>query len=234
MAGAGYGGRGAGGRGRRLPEVLTEGELAALVRCANRGSPTGCRNLAMLLCMGRCGLRVGETLALRLQDVSADAIHVWQGKGGKDRTVPLDPQTAQAIEAWRGMRRGLSIRTHRLFVTITTRGAGEIEGLRSGPASAETEPGSPISQQYVRTMVARYARRAGLSKLVHPHTLRHTAATQWLRAGFDLRQVQQLLGHASPVTTQVYTHVFDEDLQRRQAALAPLPLGSGGRGPKGA
>ncbi len=81
-----------------------------------------------------------------------------------------------------------------------------------------------MSPVYVRQMVRRYGGRAGLEKDVHPHTLRHTAATTWLRQGFNLREVQKLLGHSSPATTEVYTHVFDEDLQRKQEGLEPLAL----------
>jgi integrase/recombinase XerD len=213
-----------GGRGKRLPEVLTEPELARLLRQANRRSPTGARNLAMLLCMGRCGLRVGEVTSLQLKDVTQDAIHVWRGKGAKDRVVPLDMQTGQAIEAWLAVRQRLEIRTRTLFTTITTREEGEATGLKCGPVSAATEPGKSVDPRYVRQMVARYATRAGLEKDVHPHTLRHTAATTWLRAGFNLREVQKLLGHSSPATTEIYTHVFDEDLQRKQKALLPLDL----------
>ena len=86
--------------------------------------------------------------------------------------------------------------------------------------SATTQAGRPVSPVYVRQMVRRYAERAAIEKRVTPHTLRHTAATTWLRQGFNLREVQKLLGHASPATTEVYTHVFDEDLQRKQEGLA--------------
>jgi site-specific recombinase XerD len=212
-----------GGRAKKLPEVLTEEELATLVRQANRRSPTGTRNLAMLLCMGRCGLRVAEVVGLQVKDVTADAIHVWRGKGAKDRTVPLDPQTGQAIDAWKAVRKKLSIRSHTLFTTVTDRAEGEVS-IGERVVQAGTEAGTPVSTVYVRQMVKRYVTRAGLQKDVHPHTLRHTAATTWLRAGFNLREVQKLLGHSSPATTEVYTHVFDEDLQRKQQTLAPLPL----------
>ncbi len=221
MAGHAY--RSSGFR-NRLPEVLTEEELTHLVRQANRRAPTGVRNLAMLLCMGRCGLRVGEVIALDLKDVTRDSLHVWQGKGAKDRTVPLDLQTAQAIEAWREVRRRLRIRSHTLFTTITEREEGQATGLLGGPASCATEPGRPVSPQYCRQMVPRYARRAGIDKRVHPHTLRHTAATNWLRHGFNLREVQEMLGHSSATTTEIYTHVFDADLQRKQQALPPLEV----------
>jgi len=211
------------GRPRKLPEVLTEDELTALVKQANRRSPTGTRNLAMLLCMGRCGLRVGEVVALQTKDVSDHTLRVWRGKGAKDRTVPLDPQTAQAIDAWLAVRRKRGIRTRTLFTTITDRAEGEAR-IGDRQVSATTQAGRPVSPVYVRQMVKRYGERAGLEKDVHPHTLRHTAATTWLRQGFNLREVQKLLGHSSPATTEVYTHVFDEDLVRKQDGLAPLAL----------
>ena len=89
---------------------------------------------------------------------------------------------------------------------------------------ARTSAGRPVSPVYVRQMVRRYAQRGGLEKDVHPHTLRHTAATTWLRRGFNPREVQKLLGHSSAAMTELYTHVFDEDLQRKQRGLAPLAL----------
>jgi site-specific recombinase XerD len=212
-----------GGRPSKLPEVLTEEELAALVRQANRRSPTGTRNLAMLLCMGRCGLRVGEVVALHTKDVTDRTLHVWRGKGAKDRTVPLDPQTAQALDAWRAVRKKRGIRSRVLFTTITNRTEGQAV-IAGRTVDARTRAGKALSPVYVRQMVRRYGQRAGLEKAVHPHTLRHTAATTWLRQGFNLREVQKLLGHSSPATTEVYTHVFDEDLQRKQEGLEPLAL----------
>jgi integrase/recombinase XerD len=210
-------------RPRKLPEVLTEEELAAVVRQANRHSPTGTRNLAMLLCMERCGLRVGEAVALQTKDISDRALHVWRGKGARDRTVPLDPQTAQAVDAWRAVRKRLGIRTRPLFTTITNRVEGQAV-IAGRTVDARTCVGRPVSLVYVRQMVRRYAQRAGLEKDVHPHTLRHTAATTWLRRGFNPREVQKLLGHSSAAMTELYTHVFDEDLQRKQEGLAPLAL----------
>lgn len=212
-----------GKRSKKLPEVLTEEELAALVRQANRRSPTGVRNLAMLFCMGRCGLRVGEVVALQTKDISDHTLHVWRGKGAKDRTVPLDPQTAQALDAWREVRKKRGIRTRALFTTITERAEGTAT-IAGREVDARTRAGKPVSSVYVRQMVKRYGERAGLEKDVHPHTLRHTAATTWLRQGFNLREVQKLLGHSSPATTEVYTHVFDEDLVRKQEGLVPLAL----------
>jgi site-specific recombinase XerD len=97
-------------------------------------------------------------------------------------------------------------------------------GFGDGTVDARTRAGKALSPVYVRQMVRRHGERAGLEKDVHPHTLGHTAATTWLRQGFNLREVQKLLGHSSPATTEVYTHVFDEDLQRKQEGLTPLAL----------
>ena len=162
-------------------------------------------------------------VALQTKDVTDHTLQVWRGKGAKDRTVPLDPQTAQAVDAWRAVRKTLGIRTRSLFTTITNRTQGQaVIGGRA--VDARTRAGKPLSPVYVRQMVRRCGERAGLEKDVHPHTLRHTAATTWLRQGFNLREVQKLLGHSSPATTEVYTHVFDEDLQRKQEGLVPLVL----------
>jgi len=212
------------GRRKTLPEVLTEQELGALIGQTNRHSPTGARNRAILLVMGRCGLRVGEVVALQTKDVGRDALHIWQGKGAKDRTVPLDPQTRDALDHWLDVRRKQGIREWVLFTTITMRARGAANLGDGRVLAAQTRPGRPVSDRYIRQMVKRCGKRGGLEKDVHPHTLRHTAATTWLRQGFNLREVQTLLGHSSAVTTEVYTHVFDEDLQRKQAALPPLLL----------
>ncbi len=123
----------------------------------------------------------------------------------------------------RTVRRKRGIRTRTLFTTITDRAEGEAR-IGDRRVSVTTQAGRPVSPVYVRQMVRRYAERAAIEKRVTPHTLRHTAATTWLRQGFNLREVQKLLGHASPATTEVYTHVFDEDLQRKQEGLAPLAL----------
>jgi integrase/recombinase XerD len=226
-------------RAKKLPRVLTEEQLTELLKQANRRSPTGARNLAVMLLMGRCGLRVSEVTALKSSHVTADSITVKAkaegrnktedaggAKGDRERVVPLDPQTAQAVDAWRAVRRKLGLRSHTLFVTITDRGEGEVTlPAQTRTMSFATEPGRPLSRQYVTQMVKNYARRAGLNPaLVSSHVLRHTAATTWLRAGFNLREVQQLLGHSSPATTEVYTHVFSADLQRKQQALSPLAL----------
>ena len=217
------------GSRKRLPEVLTEEELGALIGQTSRRAPTGARNRAMLLVMGRCGLRVGEVVALQTKDVERDALHVWRGKGAKDRTVPLDPQTGDALDRWIDVRRDLGIRARVLFTTITERAGGAADLGDGRVLDPATRPGKALSDRYIRQVVARLAKGAGIEKQVHPHTLRHTAATAWLRAGFNLREVQTLLGHSSTVTTEVYTHVFDEDLQRKQAALPPLDLRRAGR-----
>jgi len=208
-------------RPRRLPEVLTEQELAALVRQPNRRAPTGCRNLALLLCMARCGLRVGEALALEHRDTQGGQLTIREGKGAKDRVVPLDPQTAQALDAWWEVRGRLGANGRRVFVTITHRTTGRAR-INGRELDTSTQPGQPLSACYTRQMVARYAQKAGIEKRVHPHTLRHTAATTWLRQGFNTREVQELLGHASLVTTQVYTHVFPEELRAKMQGLTPV------------
>lgn len=212
-------------RSKRLVEVLTPDELTALIRETSRRAPTGIRNRAMLLVMARCGLRVGEVIALQVKDVEDDLIRVWRGKGAKDRTVPIDPQTASAIDLWRQSRRTLGIRNRTLFCTIMQRDTTETADLGDGRTlNLSTRPGKPVAGAYLRDAIKRYARRAGIAKRVTPHTLRHTAATLWLREDFDIREVQELLGHASITSTQIYTHVFPETLIAKQAARQNLPL----------
>jgi len=220
----------------KLPRVLTEDQLTALLREANPRYPTGARNRAAMLLMARCGLRVSEVTGLKVKDVAADTVFVrahdgdaeLQGgaKGNRERAVPLDGQTADAIEAWRAFRKSLGIRSHTMFTTITDRDGGEVAMPERGiTIEVGTKAGRPLSRQYVTSMVKRLADRAGMDRrLVSAHVLRHTAATMWLRAGFNPREVQALLGHSSMATTQRYVHVFNEDLQRKQQNLSPLAL----------
>ena len=211
-----------GSRPKRLPEVLTEQELATLVRQTNPRAPTGARNRALLLTMGRCGLRVAEALALQVKDVEGDALHVWRGKGARDRTVPLDPQTAAAIEAWRSHRKKLGIRAHTLFCTITDRAEGEVVLKHAGSVSVATTPGQTISATYVHTLVKRLAKKAGIERNVHCHTLRHTAAVSFIRNGGDAFSLQRLLGHSTLAMTRHYCELADVDVKRVHITASPV------------
>jgi site-specific recombinase XerD len=174
-------------KGRRLPpEVLTEAEVSALLRACSNRAPTGVRNRALIVLMYRGGLRVGEALALRPKDLdrAAGTIRVLHGKGDKARTVGLDPQAFAVLERWLDRRAARGINGHApIFCTLK---------------------GEPVSSSYVRVLLPRLAKKAGIVKRVHPHGLRHTHAAELAREGVPARLIQEQLGHSSLATTDVY------------------------------
>jgi integrase/recombinase XerD len=181
--------------GRKLPEVLTAGEVEALFDRPNQGAPTGLRNLAMMTLMHRCGLRVAEVCGLHLRDVEwrERRIHLRAAvaKGGREAYVPFDGRTGELLERWVEVRRRYAAGRRHLFTTLH---------------------GGPVDRRYAWEMVRRYGRRAGLDRDVHPHLLRHTFATELLSEGFNVREVQQLLRHADIRTTVLYTHISQSEL----------------------
>lgn len=183
---------------RKLPKTLTPDELEALMGRPNMAAPTGLRNRCMLELMHRAGLRVSEVCGLHLRDVrwgeGEIQLRAEITKGGREATAYVDARAETLLERWKVVRREHAARRPHLFTTLA---------------------GGPVSRQYVWEMVSRYARRAGIDWPVHPHTLRHTYATELLRDGFNLREVQQLLRHADIRTTTIYTHLFDADLHRK-------------------
>ncbi|WP_300680230.1 tyrosine recombinase XerC [Nocardioides sp.] len=186
---------------RPLPAVLRADEAEDLIRqavaAADDGSPVGLRDVAMLEVLYATGVRVGELVGLDVDDVDADrrVVRVL-GKGRKERTVPYGVPAAQALEAW--LRRGRP--------AIVAEGAG--------PALFLGARGRRIDQRAVRTLVHRRIAEVPGAPDIGPHGLRHSAATHLLEGGADLRSVQELLGHASLATTQLYTHVSTDRLRR--------------------
>ena len=190
---------------RTLPPALRVDEARALLEAAavhaDDGSALGRRDVAILELLYATGIRVGELCGLDVDDVDAErrVVRVF-GKGRKERTVPYGLPAARAVADW------LAVRNQ---VVVTGAGAALFLGAR----------GRRIDQRAVRTLVhARLTDVPGAPDL-GPHGLRHTAATHLLEGGADLRTVQELLGHASLATTQIYTHVTTERLRQayRQA-----------------
>ncbi len=212
---------------RRLPRVLTDDELYALLRQPNVQTPVGLRNKAMLKAMAYGGLRISEVVGLRTKDLRREdgrlVVDVRDGKGGVDRTVPLPDHTTETVETWLARRGELGIGNGYVFCTISRGRNVHPVATRKGFSEVltvtELTPGRPLNPSYVRALVSRLAARAGIEKRVSPHVLRHTAATRMLRAVGDVRPVQEFLGHANVSTTQIYTEVLVEDVAQAVDAV---------------
>jgi len=179
----------------RIPEVLTAKEQAALVSQPNPRYPTGERNRMLLRLMLDTGLRLSEATALQWRDLdlTTGKMTVRQGKGSKDRVLWIAEESLTLLRNWR------------------ERQAQDVRGLCGHVFT--TLDGGPVSARYVQQMVKRCAARADIKKSVHPHSLRHTFATDLYRETRSIRLTQKALGHANLATTQIYTHVVDEELQ---------------------
>ncbi len=188
---------------RRLPDTLDVEEVDRLLEAASGG---GLRDRALLELLYAAGLRVSEAIGLDREDLSLDGAFVRViGKGDKERLVPIGEVSIDWLAAWLdGPRADLLHISH----VIAARGGPLFLGDR----------GRRLARQQAWAAVGRAARRAGLDGKVSPHTLRHSFATHLLEGGADLRVVQELLGHASISTTQLYTHLTGErirDVYRR-------------------
>lgn len=187
-----------GSKARRLPKTLSEDEVRRLMAVPNLSAPTGLRNRAMLMLMHRCGLRVSETCGLHLRDVRWDEgmIHLRPEitKGHREAFAYMDEPAQQMLERWVIVRRQYAARKPHLFTTLK---------------------GGPVSRHYCFQMVRRYGRRAEIERPISPHTLRHTYATELLKEGFNIIEVQNLLRHSDVRTTTIYLHVMDAELQRK-------------------
>ena len=182
-------------QGRKIPEVLTTEEQAALLRQSNPRYPTGERNRLMISLMLNTGLRLSEATGLHWRDVDLNTgkVMVRQGKGAKDRALWVGEDDLRLLRRWR------------------ERQANEIAGAPSHVFT--TLKGTPVSNRYVQEVVKRLAVKAGIAKDVHPHILRHTFATDLYRQTTNIRLTQKALGHANLSTTQIYTHIVDEELE---------------------
>jgi len=188
---------------RRLPDVLGVDEVERLLEAA---ATRGARDGALLELLYAAGLRISEALGLDREDLSTDGGWVRViGKGDKERLVPVGETALDALVAWlEGPRQALLERHH-------------VVPVRGGPLFLG-DRGARLARQQAWAAVTAAATAAGLAGRVSPHTLRHSFATHLLEGGADLRVVQELLGHASISTTQLYTHLTGErirDVYRR-------------------
>ena len=171
---------------RRDRDVLSDADIVALINACSTRAPSGIRNRALIAVMWRCGLRIGEALALLPKD--ADLINgvlsVHHGKGDRARKVGLDTTTSALIAHWLDRRRAMGLNGRKpLFCTLA---GGEIE------------------QAYVRGLLRRLARKAGVEGRVHPHGLRHSFAARQARRGTSMTTIRDALGHSSIAVTDRY------------------------------
>ena len=191
----------------RLPRFLSQQEAARLVQAPETSTALGPRDRALLELIYAAGLRVSEARDLNVRDVNLETRELRvTGKGSKQRIALMGTEARGAIALYLRELRPKLARRH------------------SGDALFLNRYGGRLSQRSMQEKVRRYAVSAGLSSGVHTHTLRHSFATHLLEGGADLRVVQELLGHASPATTQIYTHVTGS--QAREVYLSAHPRAS--------
>jgi site-specific recombinase XerD len=183
-------------KGQRYPaEILTADEVRALIKACSNRAPTGVRNRALVVLLYRGGCRISEALRLRPKDLdrAAGTVTVLRGKGGTRRTIGLDPGAFAVVERWLDTRAKLGI-SGRTPIICTLKG-------------------KPVASAYVRALMPRLARRAGIEKRVHAHGLRHTHAAELALEGHPMNLIQAQLGHASLATTSRYlSHIAPAQL----------------------
>ncbi len=187
---------------RRLPpEVLTDEEVRALLDACGRYTPVALRNRALITLMYRAGLRVSEALALQPKDVDLEngIVRVLHGKGDRYRAVGLDPGAAAVVAAWLAERG----RAQRVAARANGVGDRQRDPLSAAPLLC-TAYGTPVTTGYVRRLMKRLGRQAGIAKRVHAHGLRHTHAAQLREEGVDVGIISRQLGHRSLLTTIKY------------------------------
>jgi integrase/recombinase XerD len=183
-------------RARKLPHVLNYSEVQHLLGAPRGSEPTALRDRALLEVMYACGLRASEMIGLELSEIDLGRGFLRaQGKGSKERLVPLGTKAVAAINAY---LRG---------------GRPKLVGERHEPKLFVNFRGGSLTRQGLYKIVQKHARAAGLEGKMSPHTLRHSFATHLLAGGCDLRAVQEMLGHADVSTTQMYTHLSGEQLK---------------------
>jgi integrase/recombinase XerD len=187
-----------------LPKALSVEQVEALLGAVAGDSALALRDRSLLETLYAAGLRVSEATGLDVDDLDLeDATLRAFGKGAKERLLPVGRSARRALEAW------------------LVRGRPQLSRPRSGPALFLNAQGSRLTRQGCWKILQRHARHAGLEAHVSPHVLRHSFATHLLAGGADIRSVQELLGHASLATTQVYTKLTQERL--REVYLAAHP-----------
>jgi integrase/recombinase XerD len=203
---------------QRVPNVLSAAEVEALLLAPRPPRPWWRRDRAMLEMLYATGCRVSELSMLRMNDLHlAERICRCHGKGDKQRIVPLGRKAAEAVATYLEQERP----------KLAKRSADRLRPAHSKEASGTPDfvllspRGARLRRERIWELVKLYARQAGCPAELSPHSLRHSFATHLLAGGADLRQVQEMLGHASIATTQIYTHVDHSRLKKVHDAFHP-------------
>jgi len=181
---------------KKLPIILEPEEAQNLLKQPNKRYPTGLRNKAMMSLMLHCGLRLSEVTNLRPGNINLTKgkLRVESGKGNKDRDLAIPDYLIDLFERWRKLR-------------------------PQGDYFFSTLKGKKISDRYVQNMVKRYSQKAGISKNISPHTLRHTYATQYYKQTKDIETLRRILGHSDISTTTIYITLANIDVENGMKAF---------------
>ena len=177
--------------GRKLPDTLSIEEVDALIHAVDLSKPEGERNKTMLEVLYSCGLRVSELINLKISNIYFnDGFIRITGKGDKERLVPIGNQAIKCLDIYLNQ-----VRNHQSIQT----GCEDFAFLN--------RRGKPLSRVMIFTIIKNLAEKISLQKTISPHTFRHSFATHLIEGGADLRAVQEMLGHESITTTEIYTHL---------------------------
>ncbi|MBA7473802.1 Tyrosine recombinase XerD [subsurface metagenome] len=178
-------------RRKKLPVILEPGEAERLIKQPNKRYPTGKRNIAIMKVMLNMGLRVSEITNLKPGSVNltSQRLRIIDGKGGVDRDLIIPSALVDHIKAWKDIK---PKNTEYFFTTLK---------------------GGKVSVRYLVDMIKRYGRRAKIEKIISPHTLRHTFATEYYKQTKDIETLRRILGHADISTTQIYITLANIDVE---------------------
>jgi integrase/recombinase XerD len=176
---------------RKLPVVLDRDEASLLLKQPSKRYPTGTRNKAIMSLMLNCGLRLSEVTNLKPSaiNLTKGLLRVVNGKGGKDRDLAVPEYAVALLDSWRSIKP----KSNYFFSTLD---------------------GKKLSERYVQQMVKRYGEKAGISKNISPHTLRHSYATEFYRSTKDIETLRQILGHTDISTTTIYITLANIEVEK--------------------
>lgn len=190
--------------GRHLPEVLTVKEIDRMIAAIDMSAPEGQRNRAIIETMYGCGLRVSELVNLEISRLYLDEEYIIvKGKGSKERMVPISEVAIEQIQLWLEDRNRMNVKPGEENILFISR------------------LGRRLSRIMIFYIIKSLCELAGINKKISPHTLRHSFATHLLEGGANLRAIQQMLGHESIATTEIYLHIDRTSLRREILAYHP-------------